>query len=70
MNENGKATLVGIISFGFGCADYYYPGVYTKIASFYDWILSKMDPKSDILKGERGKFIAGLNRFPLSKNQS
>ena len=47
MNENGKATLVGIVSFGFGCANPNYPGVYTKIASFRHWILSKMNHDSN-----------------------
>ena len=73
MNENGKATLVGIVSFGFSCANTY-PGVYTKIASFYHWILSKMkhdsnnkineseDFSNEEIKdtnenGERGKYI-------------
>ena len=42
MNENEIATLVGIVSFGFDCADPNYPGIYTKIASYYDWIISNM----------------------------
>ncbi|XP_065204623.1 proclotting enzyme-like [Planococcus citri] len=32
--------LVGIISFGIGCADIDYPGVYTKVGYFSDWIRS------------------------------
>ena len=31
-----KATLVGLVSFGIGCASGY-PGVYTNIANFIDW---------------------------------
>ena len=46
MNENGKATLVGVVSFGFECAHPTYPGIYTKIASFYHWIKSKMKRES------------------------
>ena len=63
MNENGKATLVGIVSFGFSCANPNYPGVYTKIASFHHWILSKMkhDSNNKINEsednGERGKYV-------------
>ena len=42
MNENEIATLVGVVSFGFDCASPTHPGIYTKIASFYDWINSNM----------------------------
>ena len=47
MNEDGTATLVGIVSFGFHCADPNYPGVYTKIAPFYHWVLSRMKHDSN-----------------------
>ena len=47
MNENEIATLVGIVSFGFDCADPNYPGIYTKIASYYDWIISNMKHESN-----------------------
>ncbi|XP_055381909.1 trypsin-3-like [Condylostylus longicornis] len=45
-DSGGPATfndeLVGIISFGKGCAEEYYPGVYTKITAFVDWINKKL----------------------------
>ncbi|XP_035387466.1 neurotrypsin isoform X2 [Electrophorus electricus] len=36
--EDGRWTLTGVISWGHGCGDPRYPGVYTRVSRFLKWI--------------------------------
>lgn len=48
-DSDGNITgevLAGLVSFGAGCAKSFYPGVYTKIATFAPWI-------NDVVGGDR-----------------
>ncbi|XP_058833026.1 trypsin I-P1-like [Topomyia yanbarensis] len=41
LRQNNKYYLVGVVSTGSGCGDENYAGVYTRVASYLDWIIAR-----------------------------
>lgn len=58
-NRGGSWVQVGIVSTGNGCAEPAYPGIYTRVAAFSDWI------KQQIRYGPQPNANAFVNRMYL-----
>ena len=58
-DNNGAATLAGVVSWGIGCGLEDLPGIYAEVAHFSDWLAEKMKDLNTCPPPEKSSWIPG-----------
>ena len=53
IDKQNQPILTGITSFGIGCARKNFPGVYTRISSYREWIFSSIEEAENSVRAEQ-----------------
>lgn len=64
---DAAGTQVGIVSWGFSCANAVYPGVYSNVQSAYDWIKDTVC-NNTLMDDDACNFISGLKKLKSNEN--
>ncbi len=64
VKNNGTYLLAGIVSYGYGCADPSYPGLYTRVTHYNNWISQNTGQSSPPTPTNPGQPPAGNPSFP------
>lgn len=69
--SNSQWTIIGITSYGAGCALADYPGVYTRVSFYEDWISCiALDNRSCIEKTEYKQSLLSSFALPISRRKA
>ena len=53
IEQDGRYVVAGVTSWGYGCGDYGYPGVYARVTSQLGWILNALEGEEIVCKSDK-----------------
>ncbi len=56
---DGRWSLYGVTSNGYGCARANRPGVYSQVSSYLSWIHEKMNLENSVVFRDKSKYCPG-----------